>query len=145
MTMPPVEDDQIKPWTIKNVPQNVRDRAIAAAGNSDGRIGDYVAQALREKLKNDRRPKVPKVFDFTNNLEAIKQMLELAAQLSKLNGDEPPPPELTDLIHSLMFKRVRAIARLGHTRMPIGLPANEDGPTIEGKRAIEGPQQVGDR
>jgi hypothetical protein len=133
-----IDDDQgVKPWTIKNIPPDVRNGSIRAAARVDSPIGDYVAQALREKIKRDRESgrQRPELFDPHQNMDSIERMVALAMQLSQLNKGEPPPASLMRQIYALIGKRVKAISEIGHTRLLTG-PAAE--PEPEPEKTVDG-------
>lgn len=50
-----IQDSDILPaWSIRGVPGDVRTATLTHAKKSGVSIGDYVTQAIREKIKNDR-------------------------------------------------------------------------------------------
>lgn len=59
--MPP---DEIPPWTVKKVPIDVRNAAVAAAGREHQNVGEWVSRAILEKIQADQgRPRVPAVVE----------------------------------------------------------------------------------
>jgi hypothetical protein len=46
--------DEVKPWTIKNVPPEERNAAISAAGRANLNIGEWLARAIRTQVQVDR-------------------------------------------------------------------------------------------
>lgn len=44
-----------KPWTIKNVPTDVRDAATRMAKKDGVQIGEWLSAAIREKIKADKQ------------------------------------------------------------------------------------------
>ncbi len=120
--MTATEDDRARPWNIKNVPETVRNRATAAAAKIEAQIGEYVTQALIEKISRDRSTgkQKPEVFDPHQNMDALEKLVTLAMQVSELNKGEPPPAHLTRAIYVLINRRVKAIGEVGHTRLLTG-------------------------
>lgn len=50
----PQEPDNLPAWSIRGVPGDVRTATLNHAKKAGVSIGDYVTQAIREKIKNDR-------------------------------------------------------------------------------------------
>jgi hypothetical protein len=53
------EADRLKPWTIKGIPPEERNAAIAAAERDDLTIGELMILAIRERIKAERSDRSP--------------------------------------------------------------------------------------
>ena len=75
------EPSDIKPWTIRGVPPEERNAAIAAADRSDINIGDWLRRAIRTQIQQDnqasRAPVVvgPAMSDSQTDVERITDAL----------------------------------------------------------------------
>ncbi|WP_419900668.1 hypothetical protein [Roseomonas sp. USHLN139] len=99
------QSDRWKPWTIKNIPADVRDMAIKRAKADGQEIGEWISRAIRQKIQADRRmPAVvpgaaPAAAAATNvrlvtpavTLDRIERVNEQVVRLAAL-GDAVPEP-----------------------------------------------------
>lgn len=107
--------DAIKPWTIKGIPPEVRNAAIAAAAREKQNIGDWIGRAILQTIKADRQtdrapapvtqpglPIGPTVMDIAT----LERLTEIAAKLSGATS-EPPPPSIVRAIYARMREAAR--------------------------------------
>jgi hypothetical protein len=59
LTQSDQEVDRVKPWTIKGIPPEERNAAIAAAERNDLTIGEWMVLAIRERIKAERSDRSP--------------------------------------------------------------------------------------
>lgn len=117
--MPPETDqpsDAIKPWTIKGIPPEARNAAIAAAERADQNIGEWIARAIFTAIKADRqadrtpvpienaqvRPSAPQV-----DMDTIERLTEAARKLAEAAG-EPVPKSVSRMLYARMREQGRA-------------------------------------
>ncbi|USQ74726.1 hypothetical protein NF552_26305 (plasmid) [Roseomonas mucosa] len=132
---PAEASDRIKPWTIKGIPPEERNAAIAAAEREDVAIGEWMRMAIRTKIKADRgadgkgavarRRGPPPPMD----LEEMKELVALVVQMQQATG-EPPPKTVTQTIWARMRERMKAPGSSAAT--PPGPTATGDGQTATG-------------
>jgi hypothetical protein len=91
-------DEADKPWTIKAIPTEDRNAAIAAAGREGQTIGEWISRAIRAKIQADRQadrapvplggatvgPSAPEV-----DLSSLERMVALAGQVHAMTGRPP--------------------------------------------------------
>jgi hypothetical protein len=79
--------DDVKPWTIKNVPPEDRNAAVAAAAREQMTIGEWLRRAIRAQVQADhgrdraptvagRPPPSPEVFDALDRIVALAPRIE---------------------------------------------------------------------
>src|SRR4051794_16129268 len=105
--------DRVKPWTVKGIPPEERNAAIAAAEREGLAIGEWLTRAIRTQVQADHQsdrlpvaldspsPKADARVDRQSDLEDLERMVTLAKTLASANG-EPIPPGITRATYSLM-------------------------------------------
>lgn len=126
--------DDVKPWTIKGIPPEVRNAAIAAAGREKLTIGEWVSRAVRSQVQSDRQQtRSPVVVGPEVRPEAdlaeIERLIAATAELAQAAG-EPPPKTVTRAAYGLLRSRLTAM-KGGPTGARKGPTKEEDGPTEE--------------
>ena len=121
------------PWTIKNIPEDVRYAASEAAKTAKMPIGEWLSRAIRDAIKNDRNaPRglavipgapeaVPRV-DPEVDLASIERLTKLAAELAVATG-EAPPKTVSRAAYSLIRERLAALKQPGAAPPPRGKKA----------------------
>lgn len=120
--------DRIKPWTIKGIPPEERNAALAAAARAEVSIGEWMRLAIRTKIKADRgadgkgamahRRGPPPPMD----LGEMERLVAMVAQMQQATG-EPPPKTVTQTIYARMRERMKT---------PVSPAATSPGPTATG-------------
>jgi hypothetical protein len=101
--------DPVAPWTIKNIPPDVRAAAIKAAERERQSIGEWMARAIRSQIQSDRqqdrtpaivlpeagRPVRPQV-----DLSEVERAVSLIRDLSASGA--PPPKRVASLAYGLI-------------------------------------------
>src|SRR3954452_24710531 len=109
--------DRVKPWTIKGIPPEERNAAIAAADREGLTIGEWLTRAIRTQVQTDHRPdRLPVVLDppaFSasdrqSDLADLERVVALAKTLASANG-EPIPSGITRATYSLMREHLKAL------------------------------------
>src|ERR687885_2443604 len=86
---------QVKPWTVKGIPPEERNAAIAAAEREGLTIGEWLTRAIRLQVQADRKSdRVPVVMeeavrptaDRTSDLADLERMIALAGKIAQANG-----------------------------------------------------------
>src|SRR5690242_4842740 len=95
--------DRVKPWTVKGIPPEERNAAIAAADREGLTIGEWLTRAIRTQVQADHRsdrlpvtrdPPPSLASDRQSDLADLERVVELAKTLSSANG-EPIPQGIT--------------------------------------------------
>src|SRR3954447_22728020 len=83
--------DRVKPWTIKGIPPEERNAAIAAAEREGLTIGEWLTPAIRTQVQADHRsdrlpatldPPLTSASDRQSDLADLERVVELAKTLS---------------------------------------------------------------
>src|SRR3954447_17348867 len=117
--------DRVKPWTVKAIPPEERNAAIAAAEREGLTIGEWLTRAIRTQVQADHRsdrlpvaldsPLMSKV-DRQADLADLERMITLAEKIASANG-QPIPPGITRATYALMRDHLRDI-RISRTASP---------------------------
>lgn len=86
-----------RPWTLKGVPEEVRNAATSQAEREKTAIGKWVARAILETIKRDREAPKAVANRATRpeaTPEAVKEAISLLRDLREATG-EPPPASVT--------------------------------------------------
>ena|SRR5690349_805295 len=109
--------DRVKPWTVKGIPPEERNAAIAAADREGLTIGEWLTRAIRTQVQTDHRSDrlpvpldTPASFpsDRQSDLADLERVVELAKTLATANG-QPIPPTITRATYSLMREHLKAL------------------------------------
>jgi hypothetical protein len=112
--------DRVKPWTVKGIPPEERNAAIAAAEREGLTIGEWLTRAIRTQVQADHRSdrlpvaldppsrKADERVDHQSDLEDLERVVELAKTLASANG-EPIPSGITRATYSLMREHLKAL------------------------------------
>src|SRR3954451_7885155 len=117
--------DRVKPWTVKAIPTEERNAAIAAAEREGLTIGEWLTRAIRTQVqadhRSDRLPVVTEIpasakADRQSDLSDLERMITLAEKIASANG-QPIPPGITRATYALMRDHLRDI-RANRTSSP---------------------------
>src|SRR3954453_17085658 len=109
--------DRVKPWTVKAIPPEERNAAIAAAEGEGLTIGEWLTRAIRTQVqvdhRSDRLPIVTEIpasakGDRQSDLADLERMITLAEKIASANG-QPIPSGITKATYALMRDHLRAI------------------------------------
>jgi hypothetical protein len=137
------ESDRVKPWTIKGIPPEIRNAAIAAADREKLAIGAWLGRAILGQVKADRsQDRAPVLVGLTVAPEAdladIERLIAATAELAQAAG-EPPPKGVTRAAYALLRDKLTAIKgptgkKKSPTEAPQGPTEDADGLTSEVSR-----------
>src|SRR3954469_1511223 len=109
--------DRVKPWTVKGIPPEERNAAIAAAEREGLTIGEWLTRAIRTQVQTDHRsdrlpvaldPPASLPSDRQADLADLERVVELAKTLAAANG-QPIPATITRATYSLMREHLKAL------------------------------------
>lgn len=117
------QSDRIKPWTIKGIPIEIRNAAIAAADRDGLPLGKWFERNIPAVIQQNRQQtRVAVVVDQAvipsdpkADLEEIKGVIAIARDLREVTGD-PMPEDVRKLGYDLVRGRLKALKRGGRTR-----------------------------
>ena len=119
-----------KPWTIKNVPADVRDAATRMAKKDGIQIGEWLSAAIREKIKADRQKGKAVVAGSTGgpalDLTAVGQVVEMTRALSE--AGITPNKRTAAAAQALLNQAITAVRR-GQTIATTGQTDTANGHT----------------
>lgn len=105
----------MRPWTIKGIPIEARNAAIAAAARDGMTIGAWIERAIRDQVKGDRaRAKLPALVEDvappaipSDVFDTLNRACDIA---HKLTGDAVPA-RLRNQIMRAVHEHVRRTVR----------------------------------
>lgn len=117
------QSDRIKPWTIKGIPIEIRNAAIAAADRDGLPIGKWFERNIPAIIQQNRRQTSVTVVadqsvipsDPKADLDEIRDVIAIARDLREVIG-EPMPEDVRKLGYDLVRGRLRALKRGGQTK-----------------------------
>jgi hypothetical protein len=92
--------DRVKPWTVKGIPPEERNAAVAAADREGLTIGEWLTRAIRTQVqadhRSDRLPVVTEVpasvkADRRSDLADLERLVSLSEKLATANSQPIPP------------------------------------------------------
>ena len=101
--------DPVAPWTIKNIPPDVRAAAIKAAEREKQSIGEWIARAIRSQIQSDRQqdrapaivlPEADRPVRPQVDLSEVERAVSLICDLSASGA--PPPKRVASLAYGLI-------------------------------------------
>src|SRR3954452_9118370 len=87
---------RVEPWTIKGIPPEERNAAIAAADREGLTIGEWLTRAIRTQVQTDHRsdrlpvtldPPAFSASDRQSDLADLERVVALAKTLASANGE----------------------------------------------------------
>lgn len=131
--------DRVKPWTIKGIPAEARNAAIAAAERERQTLGEWMARAIRTQIQSDRqRDRAPTLVGpepiLLADLGEIERLIAATAELAQASG-EPPPKAITRAAYGLLRSRIKAST--GPTKPSLGRTSGAESLTDEAEGQTE--------
>ena len=116
------ESDRVKPWTIKGIPIEIRNAAIAAASHDGLPLGKWFERNIPAIIQHNRQktrmtvvadqPVIP--ADPKADLAEARDVIAIAKELSEVTG-EPMPDDIRKLGYDLVRGRLKALKKNGQT------------------------------
>jgi hypothetical protein len=134
---PQSASDEVKKWTIKNIPPEERNAAIAAADRADMTIGEWMTRAIRTQIKADlQQDRAPTIVLPTSDQSApgvdlgeVERMAEVLAKLHQAGAEVDPG--FSKVAYQFMKRRVSPTKpRNRPTKQPKSPTMNGELPTI---------------
>ena len=134
------ETDDIKPWTVKNIPADVRDAAIRMAKKDGVQIGEWLTLAIREKIKGDRQKGRAIVAGSTGgptlDLSAVGQIVEMTRALA--DAGIVPTKRNASAAQALLGQAIAAVRR-GQTTTATSPTPSDNRQTDDEDRPTDNP------
>jgi hypothetical protein len=89
------------PWTIKSMAQAEREAALSAAARADMSVGEWLAEAIRFKIGQERLPAVQS-DNLSDPLQALASIAVATAQASQ----RPLPRSVSRVIYRQVLERM---------------------------------------
>lgn len=117
--------DDIKPWSIRGVVPEARNAALAAATRDNTVIGEWIALAIRAKIKADRSAQrgltvtgTPRAaIEPGADLDTTDRLIGMARQIAQ-DTRKPIPRSLVRLVHAVIRDRLCAARDRSLTMLP---------------------------
>lgn len=145
------QSDRVKPWTIKGIPPEERNAAIAAADREGVVLGEWMRLAIRTKIKADRGAKGKGAVAARGakappmDLTEMERLVALVHQMQQSTG-EPPPQSVSRTLYARIRERLNSPgqtpARAGHTAAAPGQTETMQGPTDDLAGQTKGEDQA---
>lgn len=101
--------DNLPAWSVRGVPGDVRSATLTHAKKAGVSIGDYVTQAIREKIKNDRSGGKAVAVRGPVSMSEASAVVDM---LSRLSGSGVElPSSLQKSAVAMMSKVVREVSK----------------------------------
>lgn len=105
----------MRPWTIKGIPAEARNAAIAAAGREGVTIGAWIERAIRAQVKGEReKTRLPAVVESAPPVIPVDvfDVLDRACAIAhKLTGDAVPARLRNQIMRSVHAHVRRTLPR----------------------------------
>ncbi|HTB47056.1 MAG TPA: hypothetical protein VK741_25790 [Acetobacteraceae bacterium] len=120
-----VDQDRVKPWTIKGIAPEIRNAAIAAAERDNQTLGEWFSRAIPAMVQQQRaRNRLPVMVvppgrpdRLPADLGEIERVITLMASLHGVSN-KPAPANLVRLAHGLLRDRLSWMKKGGQTDAP---------------------------
>ncbi|GAB6969239.1 hypothetical protein JCM25156A_32800 [Komagataeibacter kakiaceti JCM 25156] len=111
-------DNRIAPWTIKGIPPEIRNAAIAAAKREKQTIGEWLGRAIRTQVQADTqadRAPVPVNPQATPqaDMSEVERLIQMATTLANTPGGDPVPKTISRTANGLIRDRLRQLKKGG--------------------------------
>ena len=103
--------DDVKPWTVRGVPPEVRNAALSAAKRSGMGVGDWLDRAIRHYVQHEKSASLEAQQRPAPSMEtATKEAAELVGLISELAAAGAPPPKgVAQQAYGLIRERLKAL------------------------------------
>lgn len=107
-------DDDVKPWTVRGVPPEVRNAALSAAKRSGMGVGDWLDRAIRHYVQHEKNASLeaqqPTHKPSSNTENTTKEAAELVGLIGELAAAGAPPPKgVAQQAYGLIRERLKAL------------------------------------
>lgn len=113
--------ETVKPWTVKGLPPEERNAAIAAAKRDGVTIGDWLARAIRHYVQHGNKPPAatgPEVPEITPE-QARAEVRELVGLISELSqAGAAPPKSVAAQAYGLIRQRLKNVKEVSIKALP---------------------------
>mgnify|MGYP000865259703 CR=1 FL=1 len=99
--------DDIKPWSIRGVPPETRNAAVAAANREEMAVGAWLDRAIRSQVQADRKRQTAPVsvsdtlrLTRQTDLEEVQKVISMISELA--NAGSPPPKAIARQAYALL-------------------------------------------
>ena len=135
------QSDRVKPWTIKGIPPEERNAAIAAAEREGVVLGEWMRLAIRTKIKADRGAKGKGAVAARGakappmDLTEMERLVALVHQMQQSTG-EPPPQSVSRTLYARIRERLNTPGPTATAPSPT-VPAPGQTEEPQGQTAVE--------
>lgn len=112
--------ETVKPWTVKGLPPEERNAAIAAAKRDGVTIGDWLARAIRHYVQHGNKPPAaqttePEVTPEQARAE-VRELVSLISELSQAGA--APPKSVAAQAYGLIRQRLKNVKEVSTKALP---------------------------
>lgn len=107
-------EDDVKPWTVRGVPPEVRNAALSAAKRSGMGVGEWLDRAIRHYVQHEKNASLeaqqPPQKSAASAETATKEAAELVGLIGELAAAGAPPPKgVAQQAYGLIRERLKAL------------------------------------
>lgn len=107
-------EDDVKPWTVRGIPPEVRNAALSAAKRSGLGVGDWLDRAIRHYVQHEKNASLeaqrPQQKPGSGAETATKEAAELIGLIGELaTAGAPPPKGVAQQAYGLIRERLKAL------------------------------------
>lgn len=108
----------VKPWTVKGLPPEERNAAIAAAKREGVTIGDWLARAIRHYVQHGNKPPAPTHEQVTpeQTRAEVRELVSLISELSQAGA--APPKSVAAQAYGLIRQRLKNVKETSTKALP---------------------------
>lgn len=106
--------DEVKPWTVRGVPPEVRNAALSAAKRSGMGVGDWLDRAIRHYVQHEKNAALETSQPPQRPVHGTEATTKEAAKLVGLIGElaaagAPPPKGVAQQAYGIIRERLKAL------------------------------------
>lgn len=111
--------ETVKPWTVKGLPPEERNAAIAAAKRESVTIGDWLARAIRHYVQHGNKPPAATKEQEVTPEQARAEVRELVSLISELSqAGAAPPKSVAAQAYGLIRQRLKNVKEISTKALP---------------------------
>lgn len=105
-------EDDVKPWTVRGVPPEVRNAALSAAKRSGMGVGEWLDRAIRHYVQHEKNGSLEttKPAQEPASETTTREAAELVGLIGELAAAGAPPPKgVAQQAYGLIRERLKAL------------------------------------
>lgn len=110
--------ETVKPWTVKGLPPEERNAAIAAAKREGVTMGEWLGRAIRHYVQHGNKPPAPTHEQVTpeQTRAEVRELVSLISELSQAGA--APPKSVAAQAYGLIRQRLKNVKEIQTKALP---------------------------